>query len=50
MIGALAQSLGVAAEAAVVWVVLRSALRADEAIPRPLPVADRKPNESSESL
>ncbi|KPV55264.1 multi antimicrobial extrusion protein MatE [Paenibacillus sp. A3] len=48
MIGALAQSLGVAAEAAVVWAVLRSALR--EAIPRPLPVANRKPNESSESL
>lgn len=50
MIGALAQSLGVAAEAAVVWAVLRSALRADEAIPRPLPAANRKPNESSESL
>ncbi|KZE80578.1 multi antimicrobial extrusion protein MatE [Paenibacillus elgii] len=50
MIGALAQSLGVAAEAAVVWAVLRSALRADQAIPRPLPAANRKPNESSESL
>ncbi len=50
MIGALAQSLGVAAEAAVVWVVLRPALRADEGIPRPLPAADRKTNESSESL
>ncbi|MCP1309433.1 multi antimicrobial extrusion protein MatE [Paenibacillus tyrfis] len=50
MIGALAQSLGVAAEAAVVWAVLRSALRADEAIPRPLSAANRKPNESSESL
>ncbi|GLI05345.1 hypothetical protein YDYSG_13750 [Paenibacillus tyrfis] len=50
MIGALAQSLGVAAEAAVVWAVLRSALRADEAIPRPLPATNRKNNESSESL
>ncbi|NEN82896.1 multi antimicrobial extrusion protein MatE [Paenibacillus elgii] len=50
MIGALAQSLGVAAEAAVVWAVLRSALRADQAIPRPLPAANRKPTESSESL
>ncbi|MFB0846399.1 multi antimicrobial extrusion protein MatE [Paenibacillus oleatilyticus] len=50
MIGALAQSLGVAAEAAVVWAVLRSALRADHAIPRPLPAANRKPNESSESV
>ncbi|MBU7320555.1 multi antimicrobial extrusion protein MatE [Paenibacillus oleatilyticus] len=50
MIGALAQSFGVAAEAAVVWAVLRSALRADHAIPKPLPAANRKPNESSESV